>query len=645
MKQFSGWSGYWSDFLNIDKSVFLNKLRDYCQNLDWVKEISVEQENAWHHEFEVMRTTLHQVLQETNPEWSNKAWISFEHELFGESGKRAADVNLILPSGELFLIEFKHKKQASLQDIFRAAFDLSAMLRFHSESILLKGKAYLVFSREDAEEFKDDKVICDIANKQLLVKLKKDIIESLNKPEKYDVSAWQSGMFIRQPGILSGTVELFFKNRLPNLKNEAAENITRARDDLMSLYEEARQQQKRYVVMVNGRPGAGKTLLGMTVVAELARKYKDEGLAPLFLSGNGPLIEVLRYTLNYYGKQGNQQADYDPSVIIESLINFKRQFKLNARWNAKQENYIFFDEAQRAWDHIGQYDEKPESELHLLLRWLKDKTFGVLVLLMGDGQAIHDKEMSTPEFMMKFNDAMAKHGQQIDVIMPSLHANYIQTYQPRINDQYYLKIPIRQHYTDKLDLWIESVLSGNTVDAFKYSELLNPYPLYLTQHKELAEAFAKSLKNTLHENEQHPTKFRMGWLESSRGSVSGRSMLKQIKTGLNQIGPWYVHQPDDPLSCCLFQRSATEFVCQGLELSLALLNWGNDLLFRNGQLIPQPGKRNRNEYTFGAYRVLLSRGKNGLIIKVDDDTTFEYLKRCGMKVLVKPSFDNTSYLD
>lgn len=632
MKQYSGWSGYWDDFLKVDKSIFIEALRRYCQSLDWIKNVSDEQVNSWQHEFDVMRNTLHQVLKETDQKWSKKAWISFEHELFGESGKRAADVNIVLPSGELFLIEFKHKKQALPKEIIRAAFDLSAMLRFHSESISLKGHAYLAFSKENAEKFSDDHVICDIAIQKLLPKLKHDLITSLQKPEKYDVSRWQSGIFIRQPGILSGTVELFFRHKLPNLKNEAAENITQARDDLMSLYDEARQQRKRYVVMVNGRPGAGKTLLGMTVVAELARKYKDEDLAPLFLSGNGPLIEVLRYTLNYYGRQGNQKVDYDPSVMIEPLINFKRQFKLNARWNAHQENYIFFDEAQRAWDDIGQYRNEPESELHLLLRWLKDKDFGVLVLLMGDGQAIHDKEMSTPEFMMKFNDAMVKHGQHIDVIMPSLHAEYAQSYQPMISE-FYLKTPIRQHYTDKLDLWIEAVLNGESDSAFEYSKLLHPYPLYITQHKESAENYARSLKSTLHENEQHPTKFRMGWLESSRGAEFGKSLLKQIKKGKNQIGPWYVHQPYDPLSCCAFQSSSTEFVCQGLEISLALLNWGNDLLFRNGQLIPQPGKRKKDEYTLGAYRVLLSRGKNGLIIKTDDPETYAYLHRCGVKEL------------
>lgn len=466
--------------------MFIQKLIKYCKSLDWVTTVSEQQIMAWNIEFDTMQKTLLSVVGEAESDISNKAWISFEHELFGESGKRAADVNLILPSGELFLVEFKHKPQASAQEITRAAFDLNTLLKFHSESIHLKGKAHLALSRKDAEAFIDDYVVCDIVVNQILYKLKNDLLDSSHKIEQYDVGKWQSGVFIRQPGILSGTVDLFYHHKMPNLKNEAAQNINEARDGLLKLYEYARDKKKRYVVMVNGRPGAGKTLLGMTVVTELARRYKEESLAPLFISGNDPLVEVLRYTLDYYGKQENKTADIDGAVIIEQLINFKRQFKLNALGNALQENYIFFDEAQRAWDHIGHHDNEPESELHLLCRWLKQKEFGVLVLLIGDGQAIHNKEISIPEFMSKFNDAIAKHGEYFKIIMSELHTKYCNGYTPIVKEIFNLKTPIRQHYTDKLDLWIEAVLSSNIQLAHATSKILEPYPIYITQSKDAA---------------------------------------------------------------------------------------------------------------------------------------------------------------
>ena len=232
-----------------------------------------------------------------------------------------------------------------------------------------------------------------------------------------------------------------------------------------------------------------------------------------------------------------------------------------------------------------------------------------------------------------FNDAIAKHGQDFQVIMPALHSHYCKGYTPTIREIFNLKTPIRQHYTDKLDLWIEAVLNSDAVLAKEQFKLLEPYPLYITQSKEIAENYARKLKKELHEDDQHPTKFRMGWLESSRGNSFGQSFLNQIEKGKGQIGPWYVHQPKDPQSCCALNSSSTEFVCQGLEISLALFHWGNDLLYRDAKLQPQPNKRVKYEYTFGAYRVLLSRGKNGLILHVKDQMTYEFLSRCGVKPL------------
>ena len=74
----------------------------------------------------------------------NKAWIAFEQELVGEGGKRAADVNLVIPTSDLFVVEFKHKLAASDHELWRVRFDLKTMLRFHSESIALEYRKSVV---------------------------------------------------------------------------------------------------------------------------------------------------------------------------------------------------------------------------------------------------------------------------------------------------------------------------------------------------------------------------------------------------------------------------------------------------------------------------------------------------------------------
>lgn len=59
-------------------------------------------------------------------------------------------------------------------------------------------------------------------------------------------------------------------------------------------------------------------------------------------------------------------------------------------------------------------------------------------------------------------------------------------------------------------------------------------------------------------------------------------------------------------------------------LSKALFHWGDDLLYRDARLQRQPNKRVQDEYTFSAYRILLSRGENGLILYVEDQMTYEF---------------------
>ena len=638
MEPLAGWSGTWEAFFNVDEENIVSQLTAFHASLPWTEELSGSQIEAWYIEFDVMQKTLKQVC-EISRFSPDKAWIAFEQELVGEGGKRAADVNLVLPTGDLFVIEFKHKLYASEHEIWRAGFDLKTMLRFHSESIGLEGHCFLALTKPGASRFNHEKVICDIAVNGLLPELSQALTASLMKPQRaYDSLSWQHGSFYRQPSILHGTVQVFFDETIPTLKTSAGENIENARASLLKLYEDAKARLKRYVVVVHGRPGAGKTLLGISAVADLVNSYGAEHCKPLFLSGNGPLVQVLRHTLEYHGKHSKKNLPLDGRVLIEDLINFKRSLKQQARWNEMKENFVVFDEAQRAWEKLSTRDVNSQSELHLFCDWLAQKDYGVLVLLVGDGQAIYRNEMSLEQMLLALEDALQKHGPKLTTIMPELHAHNLKKVPVHQREVFNLKTPIRQAYTEDLDRWIESVLAGNADQANSVAVSLRlDYPLLLTKSQIDAETFAREHMQTLHQDNKKSDAFRMGWLMSSQGG----SFLPEVKAkGANLVGPWYVAPPSDDLSCCRLKTACTEFASQGLELSLALLNWGNDLIFREGKLLlGQECKYLREEayYTYGSYRVLLSRGRNGLIIKCDDDETFEFLCASGMSLLPSSS--------
>ncbi|UPR30233.1 DUF2075 domain-containing protein [Vibrio crassostreae] len=633
----AGWDGTWQEFLQVDKTVFINELISFHTSLDWTQELEPAQRFAWETEYDLMKSMLGHVVSESNvnPE---TCWVAFEQELIGEGGKRAADVNLVLPTGDLFVVEFKHKTEASEHEILRANSDLQTMLRYHNESIGLVGHGFLVLTKPGAKRFKHSDVVCEIADKGDAPLLTNQLVTSLRQTSSYDVLRWSKGEFYRQPSILHGTAQVFFDAKIPTLKTSASENIEEARGALLTLYQQAKAKLKRYVVVVHGRPGAGKTLLGISTVASVARNDSVKQSEPIFLSGNAPLVQVLQHTLDFYGKRkGNDVLgrNIDGRVMIEDLHIFKKHIK--SSFGLRQETFVVFDEAQRAWEKASPRDSKSPSELMLFCNWLSQQPFGVLVLLVGDGQAIHRNEMQLDQMLADLDVAVSAQDRRVTPVMPSLHADKMKLISPIKKDVFNLKTPIRQSYTEDLDKWIEAVLSNNPERAREVCLTIQAhYPLCVTQSKDLAEGYAYELQSTLHEGNCKPDAFRSGWLMSSRGGKFIDEVQKdKFKVGKN-IGPWYVEPPSSKNSCCRFEAACTEFSCQGLELSLALFNWGNDLLYRDGLLVLSEDNRHRrqyNHYTEGSYRVLLSRGRSGLMIKCDDDESFEYLKSCGMRVI------------
>ncbi|HCH4037655.1 TPA: DUF2075 domain-containing protein [Vibrio parahaemolyticus] len=466
------------------------------------------------------------------------------------------------------------------------------------------------------------------------LQLASQLITSLSKPGFYDVLQWANGEFYRQPSILHGTAQVFFDAKIPTLKTSAGENIDQARAALFKLYQHARDTQQRYVVVVHGRPGAGKTLLGISSVAEIARSESAKQSEPIFLSGNGPLVQVLQHTLDYSGKQSvGRKGDkvIDGRVMIQDLLPFKKDLKRSL--TSRRETFVVFDEAQRAWDKASPRESQSQSELMLFCNWLAGQPFGVLVLLVGDGQAIHRNEMQLEQMLADLDAAIRAQNGKVIPIMPSLHAGKMQLVTPIKKDVYNLKTPIRQAYTESLDKWIEAVLSNNSEQAQQVAlDIQADYPLRLAQNKQTAETYALGVQQTMHEGNKLQDAFRTGWLMSSQGGKFIEEVQKDKYKPGKHIGSWYVEPPSSENSCCQFEAACTEFSCRGLELSLALFNWGQDMVFRNGKLVVTD-RRQYEHYTEGSYRVLPSRGRSGLVIKCDDQETFEYLKKCGMQVI------------
>ncbi len=93
-------------------------------------------------------------------------------------------------------------------------------------------------------------------------------------------------------------------------------------------------------------------------------------------------------------------------------------------------------------------------------------------------------------------------------------------------------------------------------------------------------------------------------------------------------GPWYNHPCDYSTSCCSFHVAAHEFECQGLELDLPIVCWGDDFYRSHGRWEART-RRSANLYRdpyqlrLNSYRVLLTRGRDGFVVFIPRDGSSE----------------------
>jgi hypothetical protein len=142
---------------------------------------------------------------------------------------------------------------------------------------------------------------------------------------------------------------------------------------------------------------------------------------------------------------------------------------------------------------------------------------------------------------------------------------------------------------------------------------------------------------------------RFGLLASSRdrdlvsfGVLNGYQDTKRVNPG-----PWYGDAESAPRarSCRLLRDCVTEFGAQGLELDAVLLAWGTDLAWAEKQWSSARARRYQradrvrdpHQLRVNAYRVLLTRGRDGTVVFVppltEMDETYRHLIESGFHPL------------
>ena len=664
-------------------------------------------DEAWMGEIELMQ----QVLE---PWREEQGQIVFEYDI-PRLGKRI-DVVLLL-RGMIFCLEFKVGKkeefQAGIEQVMDYALDLKNFHLFsHDKKIVpilipTKYKEYTTVFQPSV--YNDDIYNPMITGEEHLQELISKVLEHAGaKREDGGIDNWLISPYAPTPTIIEAARTLY--------ENHSVEDITRHEADkvstdttinyILQVIQQSKDRQQKSICFVTGVPGAGKTLVGLDVA--IKQTYKDGELdkenGAVYLSGNGPLVAVLiealaRDNQKKCSERGERKNMSDSRREVSEFIQIIHRYrdnmlakiknpvengeleidpekavKLAATGYGEVEHVAIFDEAQRSWTHKriadylkrgGTYGNKlkvpnfPMSEAEFLI-WSLDQRedWAVIICLVGGGQEINTGEAGITEWIKALNNRF-KHwnvfisnkltdpeyaeGRVNDLLRENSNVTF--------SDSLHLAVSLRSFRAETLSAFIHSLLSFAPDASSLYQDVKQKkYPIMLTRDMDKARKWLRKMARGTQQTGVLVTKV------AARFKPLAVNILPQ---GDENAVHWFLEDKTDIRSSNYLEDAATEIQVQGLELDYACVLWDADMRCEEGSWAYYKfnGKNKWNEsrkYMLNAYRVLLTRARQGIVICVpygnsnktpegfsEDPTrlpefyngTYEYLKSLGLEEL------------
>ena len=624
------------------------------------------QRNAW-----IEQITL---VQNAFREFGD-GWIALEFAI-PRMGKRVDTI--VIHQGFVFVVEFKmgtkHFEASAIDQVTDYALDLK---NFHAGSharrlvpILVATKADYV--RIDLEWSPDGVAKPLLSNESNLCGAIQSVVANTTKQGAFDSEQWATSGYKPTPTIIEAAQALYQGHRVEEItrSDAGAKNLSETTTCLEKIIEEAKAKRHKAICFVTGVPGAGKTLAGLNLVTHRTKAHEEEHA--VFLSGNGPLVDVLREALArdeqaQAKEHGQTIAKAEAARKVKSFIQNIHHFRdANLQTQAAPiERVAVFDEAQRAWDKdkaanfMAQRKGVPnfdQSEPEFLISVMdRHPDWCTIACLIGGGQEINAGEAGLTEW---FAALKRRFGHWKIYASPQLtHRDYhwgqdlpamLAGLQHQSLPDLHLAVSVRSFRAEKLSEFVGALIAGE-IDATRslYASIKDTYPIVLTRDLDQAK----------------------GWLRArARGSErfglvasSGASRLKpegiNVHEKINAVY-WFLNDKSDVRSSYYLEDPATEFDIQGLELDWVGVCWDADLRWVDGcwshykfrgTVWQKVNGSYQRAYLSNAYRVLLTRARQGMVIYVpsgcDTDPTrmsqlydgiFLLLKNCGLETIEAP---------
>ncbi|WP_233899581.1 DUF2075 domain-containing protein [Tenacibaculum piscium] len=624
-----------SNFITEDKNSILGKLSLNHSN----RHLEDLQKNAWVKQIEILKDQL----------------INFEGFIYFEfaiprMGKRVDTILII--EDTIFVVEFKVGDGGFESYAKAQVLDYTLDLKnFHQGSHNAKLIPVLVATNAESQDPQIHQIIelKDVAktNKSSLKDVLKKFLNQANSI--VDSNAWENSIYKPTPTIIEAAQALYKGHNVQEISrsDSGTINLSKTTNCLNKIIENAKINNKKTICFVTGVPGAGKTLAGLNIANQRMKIDQDEHA--VFLSGNGPLVDVLREALardlvktsKENGKAiTKENAKRETNAFIQNIHHFRDEYlKISSQ---PTEKVVVFDEAQRAWNkkqasafmkrkkNIENFNmSEPEFLIDVMNR---HKNWCTIICLIGGGQEINTGEAGLDEWINALKNNYSDWNIHYSNLITNSQ-NYIKTtnqkqwLEANANSEMelHLAVSVRSFRSEKLADFVHELLELNTTETRNlYKEIKDDFPIYVTRDLSKAKKWLR---------EKAKGSERTGLIASS-----GARRLKPLGIDVkNEIKApnWFLNSREDIRSSYFLEEIATEFDIQGLEIDWACLAWGANFYIKNEAWCFQNFKGSKwqninqeisKEYLKNTYRVLLTRARQGMIIYLPNGSEIDYTR-------------------
>lgn len=588
-----GWKGSTQQFLQMPLQEFINALSTFVYDLSMpIEELKKNEQMA--SQIFAWEDCYNKLQQFFRQNATVQGELIFEYAILRGSGRRP-DVLLILP-GQVLVIECKSYNAVSAAEYLQTSLYVRDIEHYHStiqqHSLKVTGVLLLTNHTSDALVPKKEFQVY-LASQHSLHKLINGLIKrSTNNAIAAD--QFLAGTYRPSPSMLEAARAILNNDKLPRIKAVDSSNFDDVYSTIQSVIEEAQQTNSHHLILVSGEPGAGKTFLGLKIAHSTPNS--------VYLSGNGPLVEVLQDTLNN-------------KTFVQSLYGYKHDYLQHGK--TPHEQIIIFDEAQRAWDAPKMNSHLSEPDVIIQIA-KANKPWSVVIGLIGDGQEIHLGEESG---LSLWNTAIQNQG----ITVHAKHENRLFSnatcYEQ--HEHLHLNCSLRSHAALKYYAFVNALLDGDIENAQLLKQPLEQqrYPIFVTNDLERAKEQLQNL---------YTGDLKTFGILCASGADRSKH-VPVVPFGARNVLPKpataYFNYPNSAYYCKNLQYAATEFQTQGLELDTAIVHWDEDLCWENGQWqckYTKSGARNPHQMKLNAYRVLLTRGRDATIIYIPPKVSLKY---------------------